>query len=296
MATKRAVVVGINDYAPAGVGGPDLRGCVNDAKDMANTLVVCGFLPLNIRVLTDRNATRSKILTYLKWLLTNSARGDSAVFYYSGHGTRVANIGTDIELDGLDEAICPHDFQTAGVIRDDDFQKVIKENLKPGVNLDVTFDCCHAGTGTRALNLETGEVEQTDMYLYSGERFIEPDFDDQFFFNYKVETPKKKRSKTALLRSSDSIERVSVIVPGTNHTLWAACRDNQVSVEGPIGPGGTTRGYFTFHYCKVLRATVGNITRKKLDVMVTAALANMGAAQVPQTETTSAELLQKVFA
>ena len=47
---KRAVVVGINDYAPIGGGGPDLRGCVNDARDMANTLVICGFPVPNIRI------------------------------------------------------------------------------------------------------------------------------------------------------------------------------------------------------------------------------------------------------
>ena len=41
--TKKAVVVGINDYAPIGAGGPDLNGCINDARDMANTLVICGF-------------------------------------------------------------------------------------------------------------------------------------------------------------------------------------------------------------------------------------------------------------
>ncbi len=35
---KRALIVGVNDYAPIGSGGPDLNGCVNDARDMANTL------------------------------------------------------------------------------------------------------------------------------------------------------------------------------------------------------------------------------------------------------------------
>jgi hypothetical protein len=31
---KKALLVGINDYAPVGAGGPDLRGCVNDVRDM----------------------------------------------------------------------------------------------------------------------------------------------------------------------------------------------------------------------------------------------------------------------
>gem|GEM_PF-4030710 len=41
--TKKAFLVGINDYSPVGTGGKDLNGCVNDVCDMANTLVICGF-------------------------------------------------------------------------------------------------------------------------------------------------------------------------------------------------------------------------------------------------------------
>ncbi|NLB07436.1 MAG: caspase family protein, partial [Desulfobulbaceae bacterium] len=29
---NKALLVGINDYAPVGPGGPDLRGCVNDVR------------------------------------------------------------------------------------------------------------------------------------------------------------------------------------------------------------------------------------------------------------------------
>jgi hypothetical protein len=43
----------------------------------------------------------------------------------------VANIGSDLEIDGLDEAICPHDYASSGVIRDDDFKAVL-DKLKAG--------------------------------------------------------------------------------------------------------------------------------------------------------------------
>ena len=88
---------------------------------------------------------------------------------------------------------------------------------------------------------------------------------------------------------------VKALVPvaGLNHTLWAACKDNQVAMEGNLG--GITRGYFTYHLCKVLRATAGNISRKLLDAQVSNALAAMGAAQINQTESTLAELRQKIF-
>jgi hypothetical protein len=282
--TKKAVIVGINDYAPVGAGGPDLNGCINDARDMANTLVICGFPPANIRILTNQNAKRANIITYLGWLLGNCKRGDSLVFYYSGHGTRIANIGADLEIDGLDEAIVPHDFSTAGFLRDDDFKAIFDSRLVAGVNLEVIFDCCHSGTGTRNLNLMASEQ------IMETPRFLEPMLEDEFYFNFAREIESKKSSVEDSL-----LTPVKALVPvaGMKHTLWAACKDNQVAMEGNLG--GVTRGYFTFHFCKILRATAGNITRKLLDAHLSNALAAMGAAQINQTESTAAEFKQKIF-
>ena len=281
---KRALVVGINDYAPIGLGGPDLRGCVNDAQDMANTLVICGFPAGNIGILTNQNAKRANIILRLKALVTNAIAGDSIVFYYSGHGTRVANIGADFEIDGLDEAICPHDFSTEGVLKDDDF-KAIFTSLKPGVNFDVVFDCCHSGTGTRALSLE-GVMSLTDSNdQYNGIRAIVPMLEDEFYFIHQRQLGKKSKSvKTA---------KALVPVAGLNHTLWAACKDNQLSMEGPIV--GQIRGFFTYHFCRALRATTGHIKRSVLDVQVANALSAMGAAQVNQTEAPTTEFNQLIF-
>jgi len=282
---KKAVVIGINDYAPAGAGGPDLNGCVNDARDVANTLVVCGFAPADIRILTNHNAKKTNIFTYLNWLLDDSASGDSLVFFYSGHGTRVANIGADLEIDGLDEAIVPHDYSTNGFIRDDDFKDIFKGKVKPGVNLEVIFDCCHSGTGTRSLNL--GLSGPNGEAIVETPRFLEPMLEDEFYFSYFRELEAKAKPEPM------ATTRAIVPVAGMNHTLWAACKDNQVSIEGSIS--GVVRGYFTYHFCKILRATAGDITRKRLDAQTATALSAMGAAQTNQTESTSAEFSQKIF-
>lgn len=282
--TRKAVVIGINDYAPIGPGGPDLNGCVNDARDMANTLVICGFPPANIRILTNQNAKKGNIIAYLNWLLSNCKSGDSLAFYYSGHGTRVANLSTDLEIDGLDEAIVPHDYSTAGMLKDDDFKAIFDGKLKRGVNLEVIFDCCHSGTGTRNFNFATDEM------LVETPRFIEPMLEDEFYFSFSKEIEFKKQTDPEIFMKP---MKALVPVAGLNHTLWAACKDNQVAMEGNLG--GITRGYFTYHLCKVLRATAGNISRKLLDAQVSNALAAMGAAQINQTESTLAELRQKIF-
>ncbi|MCL9805064.1 caspase family protein [Flavobacterium amniphilum] len=283
---KKAVIIGINDYAPIGAGGPDLNGCIPDARDMANTLVICGFSPSDIRILTNQNATKNNIITYIKWLLTGCKSGDSLVLYYSGHGTRVANIGTDLELDGLDEAICPHDYATAGFLRDDDFKSLFKGKVKKGVSFDVIFDCCHSGTGTRKMNM--GGID--GMFMNETPRFIPPMLEDEFYFNF---------AKSIESKSAESTEETKVTikslnkVPDMNHVLWAGCKDNQVSMEGDVS--GITRGYFTYNLCKILRATTGNITRELLDSQIANSLSAMGAAQINQTEGKSTKLKLKIF-
>jgi hypothetical protein len=85
---------------------------VNDARDMANTLVICGFEPKNIRICTDRAATKDGILKGLDWLITSAKKGDSLAFYYLGHGSQVVDTDGD-EVDRLDEILCPHDIDFA---------------------------------------------------------------------------------------------------------------------------------------------------------------------------------------
>lgn len=277
MATKKAVVVGINDYSPVGVGGPDLAGCVNDARDMANTLVICGFSPANIRILTNQNATKANILRYLKWLLVGCKAGDSLVFYYSGHGTQVANFGPELEIDGVDEAIVPHDYPAAGYLKDDDFKALFDEHIKPKVNLEVIFDCCHSGTGTRDFNAFVTEAETADLRV----RMLPPSLEDEFY------------AVNRMLMDEPMAMRALVSVANTNHTLWAACKDAQLSYESNIG--GLQRGHFTYCFCKVLRATSGIITRKKLDAQVKTALLNFGQNQTNQVESRPAEFSQNIF-
>ncbi len=276
MATKKAFIVGINDYAPIGVGGPDLSGCVNDVRDMASTLVQCGFLPANIRILTNQNATRSKILLYLKWLLTGCKAGDSLVFYYSGHGTQVANVNADVEIDGVDEALVPHDFSTSGFVKDDDIKAVINALMKPKVNLEVIFDCCHSGTGTRAFNAAMVKNDSSLMV-----RMLEPSFEDEFYAMNAISVGKNIKTKAL------------VPVAGLNHTLWAGCADHQLSYESNVG--GQQRGHFTVSMCRALRAHNGVITRQKLDLLIKNALSTFGNNQTNQTESISAEFSQNIF-
>ncbi|MBS1806709.1 MAG: caspase family protein [Acidobacteria bacterium] len=281
---SKALLVGINDYAPAGVGGPDLNGCVNDVRDMATTLSAIGVVPIipsRMQILTDKNATRSRIMTGLNWLMTGAKKGDTLVFYYSGHGSYIVDASGD-ELDRRDEVICPHDFSTAGYIRDDDLRAVFK-TLPAGVNLEVILDSCFSGTGTRDLEefiLETGAAV----------RFIEPPIDDSLFADEVPVCPLLADHRPV----ADRGDRVLVPTATLNHVLWAAAKDTQLAQEKPIG--GIVRGVFTYNFCKFLRAAGTALPlRRALDYLVTGAVSSMAAAQTPQLEGTTATFAEKVF-
>lgn len=286
---RKALLVGVNDYAPVGAGGPDLRGCVNDVRDMAHTLNVLGIVPAipgSMRILTDASANRANILTGLQWLVTGAKKGDVLIFYYSGHGSWVADTDGD-EIDKKDETICPHDFATSGMIKDDDLRKAIK-GLAAGVNLDAILDSCHSGTATRELTAMAGAPEELQVTA----RYIEPPLDYGYFLECTPTIPVQGLFKASPKEKARG-EREIVLVPGLNHVLWAGCRDNETSGEGSIG--GVVRGYFTYCFCTVLRRAGVGITRARVDALVAADLAKMGVKQHPQLEGTSASLKERVF-
>jgi hypothetical protein len=75
-------------------------------------------------------------------MIAVSAPNDELWFHYSGHGTQLRDTNGD-ESDRLDEAIVPEDFQTSGMITDDDLFMLIR-NIRCKAFL--VFDSCHSGS------------------------------------------------------------------------------------------------------------------------------------------------------
>lgn len=81
----------------------------------------------------------------LSWLISGCKQGDSLLFHFSGHGSRQKNYNGD-EIDGYDETLCPLDFETEGMIIDDEINATIVRPLPLGVKLHAIIDACHSGT------------------------------------------------------------------------------------------------------------------------------------------------------
>ncbi|KAH0466363.1 hypothetical protein IEQ34_006466 [Dendrobium chrysotoxum] len=145
---KRAVIVGIS-YR---YSRHELKGCINDANCMKYLLINRFHFPeSSIIELTEDQTdpykipTKHNIRMALYWLVQGSQPGDSLVFHYSGHGSQQRNYNGD-EADGYDETICPLDFETQGMIVDDEINATIVRPLPHGVRLHAIIDACHSGT------------------------------------------------------------------------------------------------------------------------------------------------------
>jgi len=78
-----ALSVGIGTYAEL----PNLKCPRNDAKDFVAVLQ-SGSDQTHVKLITDKEATKSSIIDELKWLSNNAGPNDTAMLYFSGHGGR----------------------------------------------------------------------------------------------------------------------------------------------------------------------------------------------------------------
>lgn len=149
---NKALLVGINKYPDP---QNELRGCINDILDMEHFIAETNkvYAKQNIKKLTDRDATKKGIATQIKWLLEDAQPGDQLLFHYSGHGAQVPTLNQNLELDGLDEIICPYDFSGQGenALRDKEFAQLFA-GIPKGVHFVWISDSCHAEDLTRDIH------------------------------------------------------------------------------------------------------------------------------------------------
>lgn len=136
--TKRAVIVGVNDYSVQGYNS--LRFCVSDAASFYH-LLQDAFLfdPQDMFYLVDANATSSRIRRTLRYVLTISQPGDVVCFYYAGHGGRTPHPSNPSQMY---ETIIPYSGQH---ISDHEIFAAA-DSLQPAfVNFTIILDSCHSG-------------------------------------------------------------------------------------------------------------------------------------------------------
>ncbi|XP_055811038.1 metacaspase-1-like [Solanum dulcamara] len=145
---KRALIIGIT-YKKTKY---ELKGCINDAKCMKYLLVNRFKFPQESVIMlteeerdTHRIPTIQNIRQAIYWLMQGVQAGDSLVFHFSGHGLQKRSYTSD-EIDGYDETLCPLDYETKGMIVDDELNATLVRPLPRGAKLHAIIDACHSGT------------------------------------------------------------------------------------------------------------------------------------------------------
>ena len=276
--TKRAFLIGINRYQ---VAGSDLRGCVNDVKDLSAALIEFhGFRKSDICVVTDLAATKKAMEAGIKALLRASKKGDVAVLHYSGHGSHVPDDNRD-ESDGRDETLCPADLDWDEPFRDDWLRKTL-DGMNAGVKLTVIMDCCHSGTNTRAITPPDAPVK---------ERYLPSPFTLKAVESGRS-APKKVTSE--LRASSPKARRASnVVTADIPELLVTGCRDTQTSADAYIN--GRFNGALTFSLVQAIRKARGKLTYREWHDRAAAELKKRKFEQVPQLEGMAKRFDEAVF-
>lgn len=128
---RKALVVGIDDYPTAPLGG-----CVNDAHAIASVLETNGDGSPNFAVKLITCPSETVTRATLKEAIEAVFDGDSdiSLFYFSGHGMISSTGGYVVTADykKYDEGISMHDILTLA-------------NKSKSKNKVVILDCCHSG-------------------------------------------------------------------------------------------------------------------------------------------------------
>ena len=145
----RALVIGVDAYEHVS----PLKGAVNDARDIAQTLTAAGVSDLT--TLYDADASRQAILDAWQNLVARSSLGDVLVLSYAGHGAQEEEWVKGSEADGFDEVFLLAGFNVTAPgngerLRDDDIAAMLRAAGDRSVL--VLADSCHSGTMTRSVD------------------------------------------------------------------------------------------------------------------------------------------------
>jgi hypothetical protein len=158
-----ALVIGIGRYAHI----RSLAKPANDAESVQRVLtdpVLCGYLPENVKVLVDGQATKKAIEDGLKWLAARAKSESTVFFFFAGHGGQdpadplTGNYLLPCDCDPFDNGELDVDKLSHTSMSSDEFTEAVKK--VDSQKLVVIFDCCHSGG--------VGDVSR-DVFSVSGQ-------------------------------------------------------------------------------------------------------------------------------
>ncbi|MFJ3876184.1 caspase family protein [Streptomyces sp. NPDC090077] len=229
METVYALLVGINEYRAE--TRADLRGCLNDVAAAGAALEAVAPGRVRARVLTDGAATAAAVQEGIVGHLGQAGPGDTALFWFSGHGTEYPAQTPEellIEPTGRCQALVCAD----GPLPDKRLGVLLDGAAAGGARVVAVLDSCFSGGSSR----------------------------DDWPSRMLLPLPSWRPEPSAGTRDTSGPARM------TAHVLLAASRSNQPAFERPLeGPDGpVVHGVFSYALTRALRAAAPGTTLRQL--------------------------------
>ncbi|MFF8815436.1 caspase family protein [Streptomyces pactum] len=147
MRTVYALLVGIDDYPEDDLR---LRGCVADVRAAERWLTGRPDLTVRARPLYDSDASRAAVLDGIRGHLGRGGPGDTALLWFSGHGSR-EETADPREATGMAQALVCHDSSAPGgrPLFDSELGALLDGIAGRGAHVLAVLDCCYSGGATR---------------------------------------------------------------------------------------------------------------------------------------------------
>ena len=264
--TIRALLVGIDEYQPPVQA---LHGCVNDIEAFARLLrkrAAAVGDDVDIRMLRNADASRAAVISAFREHLGTARPGQTALFYYSGHGSQEPALPEyeELEPDHLNETLVLHDSRGPGGydLADKELAQLVAEASTSGAHVAVVLDCCHSGSGVRAA-LEDGLAVRrapTDVRRRPAESYL----------------------ALPAVAGAPARSAADWLNADTRYVLLAACRSDQSAKEVRVGE--ERRGAMSAALEGALSRTSGDASYQALQAWVAAGVRNLAVDQTPVLE------------
>ena len=235
-----ALLVGINkyQYRTKSNRSIDLKGCLNDVELISGMLKARYNLPSKQCLkLTDEAATKKNIISGFKTHLGKAKKGDSAIFYFSGHGsTEKADprMWVNGEQDHRNETLVCHDSRASDLydLSDKELRFLIHQLSEKNINIVTIIDSCNSGDATRYIG---DDIEEQVARQTPSSNATRP-LDSYIFFD----EPEAQHWLNDFSK-----------MPEGNHVAISACRNDQLSKE--VYFKWDKYGAFTYSLCEAIK-------------------------------------------
>ncbi|CAA6814196.1 MAG: PGAP1-like protein, partial [uncultured Thiotrichaceae bacterium] len=225
--------VGINNYEQHKIRA--LKGCINDVELITGILMKrYNISSNNIKTLLNERATKRNIIAGFQEHLAQAKANDTAIFYYSGHGSeeKVDPKLWPITPKGHNETFVCYDSRASELydLADKEVRYLIHQLDQKGINVVTIVDSCHSGGATRALEEDSEKQPQTRQT--PGNQRMRP-MESYIFYD----------DPSAQIWINDFS-----LMPEGKHIALAACQNDQLSKEIYTAQL-KTQGAFTYSFC-----------------------------------------------